>query len=72
MSDVWVYDKKPTTPGWYAVLICWDVQEGLIPSTAFWRDGSWVREHPYVAHAGPFDTSDAAYKHAWDNDPEGI
>lgn len=69
----WIYDHdaKPPEDGWYPVLHCWDSEEGVIPSAAFWSEGKW-RDTQYVLQWWDqrFDDKQAADDIAYANDPE--
>lgn len=60
----------PTTPGIYAVTICWDSEEGFFPGVAEWTGNGWSKETPVIAWAGPFGDKEAAKSWAYDNDME--
>jgi len=69
---MWIcYDEeKPKTPGWYAVLYCWEIQEGVFNQASYWNDG-WDEKLPIGFWWGPFDTAQEAEEYAeesnWDN-----
>jgi hypothetical protein len=37
----WNYEGRPTEAGWYAVLICYDTQEGIFPDARLWDGEKW-------------------------------
>jgi hypothetical protein len=70
MSDPWVYEKDAAEIGWYAVLLCWDPEEGIIPSTNFW-EGRWQFHGPVIARSPtPLRSRDAAGEWADKHDPD--
>jgi hypothetical protein len=78
MSDQkeWLFDDQPDEPGWYAIIKCWDPEEGLFPDAARWDGARWLDNRdrdvtaPISQHAGPFESEATAGKWADDNDPE--
>ena len=64
--------ELPTGPaGWYAVVVCWDENEGMFPSSAFWDGQIWTDDsRPIAAFHGRHETKEAAEKWAYDHDPE--
>lgn len=69
-------DKPPTEPGWYAVLWCFDPDEGYFPAGFYWDgerwyDGEKVRVPP-VAMRSPqsFAEEEDATDWAREHDPE--
>jgi hypothetical protein len=40
----WNYDGKPSAPGWYAVLVCYDACEGVFPMGAWWDGANWQQK----------------------------
>jgi hypothetical protein len=63
---------NPTSPGWYATLHCWDVEEGMFPSAHYWTGSRWQPETSAGIQHWPimFDTEDDARQYADDNDPD--
>lgn len=67
--ETWTYFDKPTLPGWYAVLICYDESEGAFPDAARWENNEWNRR-AVIAWNGPFNDNDEAMSFAKKNDPD--
>ena len=63
-------DDYPDAKGWYAVTICYDSMEGLIPGSAYWTGKEWGNQPPIVCFAGPFENSTLAKEWAYDHDIE--
>ncbi len=57
-------------PGWYPILICWDLAEGFFPGAAEWSGSEWKSGDP-VSHYWPskFDDASAAKEFAYKQDP---
>lgn len=73
MSDPWNFTTSPPTEtGWYPVIVCYDVQEGLFPSMAYSDGKVWKYVGPIVAigSAGPFRIKDEAEYWAYEHDPD--
>lgn len=66
----WKYNATPTADGWYAVLKCWDAEEGIFPDAAL-RTGETWSEPAILAFNGPFATQEEAYAWARENDIGG-
>lgn len=73
----WCYERMPPVTGWFAVLRCWDPEEGIFPGTAYategrveWPDSSGILPDGSSGHAGPFATQEEAKKWAHDHDPD--
>lgn len=67
----WTHDG-PTTPGWYATLVCWDQVEGWFPGSHEWTGTGWAnpdREPIECRSPEPFPTSADAEAWANENDP---
>jgi hypothetical protein len=63
-------DDNPAQPGWYATLMCWDVEEEVFPGGCYWNGETWdtnasVQYWPIV-----FGSQEAAETYAYNNDPE--
>ena len=61
----------PTSPGLYAVTVCWSEATPLSQGVTEWTGSGWRDTSlPILAWAGPFDTAaaaeDWAYKHDMD------
>lgn len=61
--DDWTWEDKPPVPGWYAVLYCWEPQEGVFTDAAYWNGQVWSQSLPIGGYAGPF--ADEAEARAW-------
>jgi hypothetical protein len=59
----------PPLSGWYAVLRCWEPEEGVFPDAVHWPSDDWdvwiVRRSPK-----PFASHGDALDWAYENDPE--
>jgi hypothetical protein len=65
----WNYDGKPSAPGWYAVLVCYDACEGVFPMGAWWDGANWQQKA--VVAFGDYgstkqEAEDLAYAHDLD------
>lgn len=67
----WLYED-PVEPGIYAVSVCWDAEEGVIPEVAVWNGKEWAKDWPIMCCAGPFEDEASASSWAYDHDLEGI
>lgn len=73
---LWMHDlptgaADPSGPaGWYAVLICWDENEGMFPSSSYWTGSDWKDNRPKVAFHGPHPSQQDAENWAYDHDPD--
>ena len=65
----WQYTGDPPSPGWYAVLVCYDPQEGVFPMGAEW-DGSKWKQRFVVGFGDRCETAKQAEELARDNDPD--
>lgn len=68
VPESWRYGGKPRENGWYAILQCWDIEEGVFPSAKRW-DGSDL-EWSVMAIAGPFSDEKSAEAWAYAHDIE--
>ena len=66
----WNGNKTSGDAGWYAVVVCWDENEGLYPSAARWTGSSWDDDRPIAAFHGPHPSEEAAKDWAYEHDPE--
>jgi hypothetical protein len=73
----WCYERMPPVTGWFAVLRCYDSEEGIFPSTAYFTDGAveWPETRSIAAdgssgHAGPFGSEQEAREWAYAHDPD--
>jgi hypothetical protein len=70
MTD-WIWNEKPSYPGWYAVTICWSIDEGMFPSAAYFDGAQWAKKLPILAHHGnTFPTEREAVTWAYAHDME--
>lgn len=66
-----VDEHPPETVGWYATVLCWDAQEGLIPRAEYWDGSHWVGDRPVVQRSPETFTSEPeAHAWAYAHDPE--
>ena len=74
----WEYNRDPHAPdgedpysarGWYAVLICYDSDEGSFPGAARWEGDEWSRRG-VIAFGGRCETQERAEALAIENDPD--
>ncbi len=67
----WIFGKTPPpdAPGWYAVLLCYDTEEGVLPGSAEWDGAAW-KHKAVVAFGERRDTEREADDLAYDNDPD--
>jgi hypothetical protein len=69
----WQWERENAgPPGWYATVICWDVEEGMIPDADYWDGSAWREGYPVMACAGPFETENDADDWAQSHDPEVV
>lgn len=67
---VWEFSgEAPTEPGWYAIVYCWELEEGSWTGVARWN-GRWLKDLPITGYAGPFADQQAAQ--AWGGRARGI
>ena len=59
--DDWAEGDEPAERGWYAVLCCWDVDEGIAPSADQWDGVQWATRTPIIRHSGPFASESEAF-----------
>ena len=61
----------PNTPGIYAIVVCWDLCEGMFPNVGTWDGARWIRPAgPISFYRGPFATEAEARAWAEAHDPE--
>jgi hypothetical protein len=76
MNEQWIWrgadPDKPETDGWYAVVKCWDSEEGMFPDVCKFSGGKWAGnfESAISAFCGPFPTEAEAQDWANRHDPE--
>jgi hypothetical protein len=73
VASTWNYSGKPSAKGWYAVLICWDAEEGEFPRAAYWDGAVWNTTGPVTAYypdicGSETEATDLAYR----NDPDDV
>jgi hypothetical protein len=66
----WCFDGAPEVDGWYAVLVCWDAEEGMFPNAFERKNGAWSETSPVMGFAGPFGNKEVAHDWAYAHDPE--
>ncbi len=65
----WEFTKDPTELGWYAVLICYDPREGILPDAAYWNGEKWDRK-AVSGFGGKCETEEVAKTLAYEHDPD--
>jgi hypothetical protein len=70
----WYYSQVPNTRevGWYAVLFCWDANEGIFAAGNRWLGDRWENNLPVYAWAGPFSAMVKADEWARAHNPEDM
>ena len=68
-EEFWNFDGNPNEQGWYAVIVCYDEQEGSFPRAAYWDGSAWT-ERSVVAFGEKRATKDAAKRLAYTHDPD--
>ncbi len=74
----WCWDPLPAVDGWFAVIRCWEIEEGMFPAVAWATAGkvAWPHSNGMTTdgsgHAGPFPTRAEAQAWADAHDPEGL
>lgn len=73
----WCWDPMPAVDGWFAVILCWEPEEGMFADVV-WADAgevAWPANSGMAVdgsgHAGPFPTEAEAKAWADSHDPEG-
>ena len=51
----WNFKDKPNEPGCYAIIYCWEPEEGLFTGSSFWDGVMWKNGLPVTSWAGPFE-----------------
>lgn len=65
-----IFDRTPTKTGWYAILICWESNEGFFPGAAYWNGEIFTTDLPVSNFVDiAFLTKEEAEEFAEDNDP---
>lgn len=65
----WNFSQCPFDTGWYAVLICYDENEGVFPSAGYWDGSKWDRK-AVIGYGDKCETEDQANALAYKNDPD--
>lgn len=72
----WCFDPAPAVDGWFAVIRCWEVEEGAYPDAVWFeggqacpRDNGGIADDGSSGHAGPFPTRSAATDWGYEHDP---
>lgn len=71
-------DDYPSEIGWYAVLQCWDAEEGIFPGAYYWNGERWTLQNGHEGLRLPsirywpvvFDSQEAAEAYAYARDPD--
>lgn len=64
---------NPSKPGIYAILYCWDAQEGIFDGVGIWDGETWDHSLPMsVFSKESFDSVESAKEWADKNNPEHI
>lgn len=66
----WTDGDSPIVAGWYALVVCWDADEGISLAVERWRNGKWDAPVPVIAYQGPFSSQEQANRWAYENDPD--
>lgn len=69
-KNEWQFDGHPGIAGWYAVLICYDPEEGVFPSGAYWDGEKWVQKAVVGYMQPPQADLKAASFLAYKHDPD--
>ncbi len=65
----WNFYSEPKAPGWYAVLVCYDYQEGAFPTAGYWDGAKW-KQKAVTAFGEMRDTEESAKRLAYEHDPD--
>jgi hypothetical protein len=74
----WCWDPMPAVDGWFAVIRCWEVEEGMFADVVWAKAGKvdWPHDGGMTSdgsgHAGPFATKAEACDWADAHDPKGL
>lgn len=78
VPDEWTYEPMPPIDGWFAVIRCWEIEEGMFPDAVWatagkvaWPENGGIADDGQTGHAGPFPTKEMATAWAYAHDPEG-
>lgn len=67
----WTNVGNPTAIGWYAILYCYDMEEGIFPAADYWTGLKWSEGLPLCSYSEkPFETISEAY--AWADENEDV
>lgn len=69
MADAWRYEPKPSAPGWYAIIFCWEREEGVFCDAASWDGAAWSQDLPICGFHGPHESETAAAAWSDAHDP---
>lgn len=64
--------EPPREQGWYAVLICFDPQEGVFPGGAYWKGHEWGRKAVVMFGGDSLESEKAAEELAEQNGQEPV
>lgn len=73
----WCWDPMPAVDGWFAVIKCYEVEEGMFPAAVWVKGGKWAEADDGgmttdgSGHAGPFAARKEAEDWGYAHDPEG-
>jgi len=68
-NNFWNFDGDPNEQGWYAVIICYDEQEGAFPCAAYWSGDTWNKK-AVVAFGEKRETESEARRLSYEHDPD--
>ena len=51
LIGAWLYEQEDAerAPGWYAIALCWDPEEGTFPGADYWDGNEWTEGGPIIA-----------------------
>lgn len=67
-GDTWVVAASfmPAESGWYAILVCWDPEEGYFPNADFFDGETWHEYSPrLITYRSPTPFMAKEPAHAW-------
>ena len=67
--EFWRFNDTPASPGWYAVLVYYEAEEGAFPQAAHWDGKEWGRK-AVVAFGESRLTEQEAEDLAYEHDPD--
>lgn len=64
--------QPPTKIGWYALLICYEPEEGILDEVRYWNGARWDVDNPYYVDRSkePFNNRSTAEMWAELNNPD--